>query len=338
MISRNFRYELMDVNKIELDINNPRIAQSLSMYGEALTAEQMSLALGAGDSASSDGATTFYSLRESIKTSGGIINPIIVNQSSSKTTVIEGNTRVLIYREFSEQDKEKSGKWDQIPAIVYSDLPQKDIDAIRLQAHLVGPRPWHPYDKARYLDFLRNSEHLTMNQIIDFCGGQGREVQDYISAYQDMERHYRPIIEEGYFDATRFSAFVELQRPRVLSAIAQARFDKTDFSKWVRDGLIMPLATVRDLPKILQNPKSKEVFLRDGAREAIKILDVPTPEASLKEATLEQLTQEVGKRVRNMPFSELQRLRADLTSVENDKIREASEQLIQLCREIASEG
>jgi len=338
MISRDFKYEQLDVNQIELDINNPRISNYVGMYGNNLNAEQMSLALGAGDRTAGDG-TTFYSLREAIKTSGGIINPIIVNRDTQKgkSTVIEGNTRVLIYREFKESDKEQgSSKWLKIPSIVYTDLEPAHIDAIRLQAHLVGPRAWDPYSKAKYLDFLSNSEHLSTNQIIDFCGGQGREINDYISAYGDMEKYYRPIVDEDMFDPTRFSAFVELQRPRVLNAIFQAKFSKADFAKWVRDQLISPLNTVRDLPKILQSPRSKEAFLRDGAKEAIKLLEIPTPDAALKDASLEQLTQEISKRIRNMPFSDIQRLRADLTTDENDKIREACEQLNQLCREIAS--
>jgi hypothetical protein len=334
MISRDYTYELLDIDKVELDIRNPRIAIYISMYGYKLTAEQMSLALGAGDS-STGGGTTFYSLRESIKTSGGIINPIIVNKTG-KLTVIEGNTRVLIYREFKEKEKDTT-IWNKIPAIVYSDLSPTDIDAIRLQAHLVGPRPWEPYSKAKYLDFLRNSEHLSMGQIIDFCGGQQREVLDYINAYQDMEKYYRPMVGED-FDASRFSAFVELQRPRVLTAIVQAKFNKADFSRWVRDGLIMPLNTVRDLPRILPNQKSKEIFLKEGAKEALKVLDQPTPDAALKDASLEQLVQEISKRVRNMPFSEFQRLKADPSSLENERIRDARDQLIQLRQQITSES
>ena len=131
---------------------------------------------------------------------------------------------------------------------------------------------------------------------------------------------------------------MELQNPRILNSVLQSKYTKTDFAKWVHEGLISPLITVRDLPKILQNPKSKEVFLRDGTKEAVRVLDIPTPDAALKDATLEQLTQEISKRIRNMPFGEVQRLRADITSSENEKIREACDQLNQLCKDISSEG
>ncbi len=324
------------VELVELDKSNPRIAKFLEMYGEEITPEQMSLALGAGDSESEGNRTTFSSLKESIKTNGGIIHPIIVHkQPDGKLVVIEGNTRCLIYREFKRQKLD--GSWDSIPSMVYEGLSQSEIDAIRLQAHLVGPRDWDPYSKAKYLDLLRNSNHLTMDQIVDFCGGRKREVIDYIAAYQDMENYYRAIVTDDEFDQSRFSAFVELQRPRVRSAIVNHKFNYTDFSTWVRDGLLSPLNTVRILPRILDNPKSRAIFLKSGATEAIKVLDVPAITEALKDVPLEDLAREMCRRVNTMPYQELQRLRSNMNSDENAILCEARDQLVQVCKDIASD-
>jgi len=74
-----------------LDITNPRIAKFIEMYGGNISAVQMSLALGAGESPTEGNNTTFYSLRESIRTNGWIIHPIIVNkQSDGRVIDIEG--------------------------------------------------------------------------------------------------------------------------------------------------------------------------------------------------------------------------------------------------------
>ena len=128
--------------------------------------------------------------------------------------MIEGNTRTLIYKQLSEQGV--AGDWDHIPAMVHSGLSEGEKDAIRLQAHLVGPRPWDPYSKAKYLSYLRNSQHLPLSEVVDFCGGKQREVLDYIDAYDDMEKYYRGALESDQdFDPTRFSAFVELQKPGI---------------------------------------------------------------------------------------------------------------------------
>jgi len=330
------RFEHVSIEGVELDKCNPRIAKFLEMYGDNITAEQMSLALGAGDSESEGNRTTFSSLKESIRTNGGVIHPIIVSKfQDGRHVVIEGNTRTLIYREFKRQKVE--GVWDKIPAMIYEGISQSEIDAIRLQAHLVGPRDWDPYSKAKYLDHLRNAKHLTMDQIVDFCGGRKREVLDYIAAYQEMESFYRPVVTDDEFDQSRFSAFVELQRPRVRQSVINHKFTFTDFSKWVRDGLLSPLNTVRQLPRILDNPKSKAIFLKSGATEAMKVLEVPATTDALKDIAMEDLAREMCRRVMNMPYQELQRLRGNMNSEENAVLCEARDQLAQVCKDIASD-
>lgn len=336
-ITNRCSFERVPVDELTLDTKNPRIAKWIEMYPDEITAENMRLALGFDGGPSEEGSTTFYSLQESIKTNGGIIHPIIANrESGGRLTVIEGNTRTLIYRDFLKQGVE--GDWATIPTMVYEGLSEKDIEAIRLQAHLVGPRAWDPYSKAKYLDMLRKSSHLTFAQLVDFCGGRKPEVQNYIAAYRDMEDFYRPLLEDdGQFDATRFSAFVELQQGRITESLLKVRFTKKDFAAWVKDGLLLPQQTVRRLPQILENEKSREVFLRDGAREAIKVLDIPAPDDALKDATLQHLAREIIRRVLSMSYSDLQRLRADVASAENAALCDARDQLVELCADIASD-
>ena len=307
--SSQCQFEMLPVKKLQLDLKNPRIARWLEMYPETPTAEQIALALGAGSSQGSDAGPSFGALRQSILTNRGIIHPIIVNrEASGALIVIEGNTRTQIYREFKEQKVE--GAWDSIPAMVYTCLSDESIDGIRLQAHLVGVRQWDPYSKAKYLNHLRNREHLTFAQIVDFCGGDKREVNNYIQAYNDMEGYYSPLLESDQgFDPTRFSAFVELQASRVVEALVKSGYTKSDFAKWVHERKLYPLSTVRSLPRILQNEASRDTFLKLGAEEALKVLDVPTPEAALKDATLQQLAREICRRINAIRFDELQRLK-----------------------------
>ena len=330
------RFELLPVAGLELDVSNPRVARIVEMYGDEVTYDRMRLALGVSASDDPDTGTTFYSLRESIRTNGGIIHPIIVNEIGGRMVVIEGNTRAMIYKEFAAADWD--GDWSAIPSIVHVNLDQAGVDAIRLQSHLVGPRQWDPYSKAKYLEHLRNSQHLTFNQIVDFCGGQQQEVARYIDAYNDMERYYRPVLEDDHsFDPTRFSAFVELQRGQVAEALEQAGFSKSDFARWVDDKRVSPLNLVRSLPRILRNAKAKEIFLRDGAREAVKALDAPLPEESLRSATLAQLLNQVIQRIWEMPYGQLQQLKESSGAAENDSIIAARDALDQLCRDIASD-
>ena len=336
MAARNGRFAMLPVETLVLDTSNPRVARYIEMYDGEVTDEQMSLALGAANYEQGESSTTFQSLRSSIRTHGGLIHPILVNRESvDRLVVIEGNTRALIYRQFRGDDD--SGRWDEIPAIVYDQLDEKEIDAIRLQAHLVGPRQWDPYSKAKYLDYLSNSEHLTTDQIVDFCGGQRTEVHRFIDAYNDMERHYRPLLaSDDQFDPTRFSAFVELQAPRVQEALVTSGYTKTDFAGWVNDQILYPLDRVRRLPAILANPQARSVFLTDGARDAEKVLDSPSTVEALKDATLTQLANALLDRVDKMSYPDLLRLRDDLDTPENHALTEARDQLAELCRLIAS--
>lgn len=337
-ISKQCRFDLVPVKELQLDLKNPRIARWLEMYVEPPSAEQIALALGAGSAQSPDSGPSFAALRQSILTNCGIIHPIIVNRDATGTlVVIEGNTRTQIYREFKQQGV--NGNWDSIPAMVYEGLDDEAIDGIRLQAHLVGVRQWDPYSKAKYLNHLRNQEHLTFAQIVDFCGGDKREVNNYIQAYNDMTTYYAPLLESDQdFDPTRFSAFVELQATRITEALTKSSYTKSDFAKWVHERRLHPLTTVRSLPRILQNALSRETFFRSGAEDALKALDIPTPEAALKDASLLQLAREVCRRINAIRFDELQRFRAQTDSEEVEILQTARDMLTTLCNDIDSEA
>ena len=65
----------VEINKIILDKGNPRIKHFLEMYSE-LNEERMLLALGAG--AETDPQGSYERLKNSIRASSGIIQPIIL--------------------------------------------------------------------------------------------------------------------------------------------------------------------------------------------------------------------------------------------------------------------
>ena len=158
-------YQILPIDELTLDLNNPRIRQYIDMYGDNVTADGIALAL--SGSGSSESTTSFSSLKESIRVHKGIIHPIIVNHNQDgKYVVIEGNTRLQIYKDFYK--KTNDDIWKEIRCIVYENLAKNEIDAIRLQSHLVGPRDWDPYSKAQYLTKLYHEDGLPLNTIIDY--------------------------------------------------------------------------------------------------------------------------------------------------------------------------
>ena len=129
-----------------------------------------------------------------------------------------------------------------------------------------------------------------------------------------MEKDYREVIpSDGDFDTSRFSAFVELQKPNIAEAISAHGFNLKDFSTWVHKRHIDPLNTVRYLPRILSNPESKAVFLKGGrgaAREAIKLLNVPAPTGTnLEDATINELMVALTEKLGVLPGHEVTQLR-----------------------------
>ena len=304
----NVVFENVPVADIVLDRDNPRIRRFLEMYPDP-TPEQVYLALGAGGEAAGEGGSSFDKLKNSILSSRGIVQPIIVNRKSGVPVCIEGNTRVAIYRSFIEEGV--AGDWTTIPAMIYSELSEDRVDAIRLQVHLVGPRAWDAYSKAKYLHYLRTQELQPFERIIDFCGGSRREVVEAIQAYNDMERYYRPIVDEGRFDLTRFSGFVELQKPKVKEAIFAQGFSIGNFAQWIHDRKIDPLSTVRQLPAVLTNARSRQIFLAHGMKKAIQALDRPANDVSLASASVAQLARALTDAVRKIELPELRELRAN---------------------------
>ena len=301
-------YHEIEVSKVEIDKSNPRIANYLSIYDPTdIDSNLIALMLGTK-------TATCESLRESIKENKGIIHPIIVNKEPDGSyRVIEGNTRLQIYKDFHKDGV--PGNWRTIKAIIYDSLDQDQIHSIRLQAHLVGPRDWDSYSKAKYLNYLYNEEHMPMNTLISFCGGSSKasEIKNMITAYNDMEEYYRPLCDDDMqFDIKKFQGFVELQRKSISDALLVHKYTKTDFSKWIKDDKISVLQDVRRIPDILNSKKATEAFLKLDSNEAKKILAVEEITSDkLKDVPYEVLANELSKRMYNLPVRELHHLRDD---------------------------
>ena len=326
------RYEELDIHSVILDVENPRIAKFIEIYKEIPSEEHLFLALGVNSPNEESSGTTFRSLQEAIRTNGKIIHPIIVNKKEGKHVVIEGNTRVAIYRKF--QSENVKGNWDKIPAIVYEDLDQGNVDAIRLQAHLVGPRAWDPYSKAKYLNKLRNEKYLTIEQLVEYCGGKRGDIENYLYAYEDMEKYYREIINnDADFDVTRFSAFVELQKRNIKNSILEAGKDFYDFAHWVNDHLIDPLNTVRKIPFILKDKEATKIFLKKGARAAIKELEKEdqTDGVQIDSANIDTLANKLAEKINMLSWSEVKKIKEDPDCKIAQALLDVKDELVSFC-------
>lgn len=327
-------YVELPVDSIELDTSNPRIALGVSRF-DPITSDIMALLLGST-------SESCASLRESIRENRGIIHPIVVNKRADGTyVVIEGNTRLQIYKDFITSGE--TGDWTKIRAIVYEELSNDRMHAIRLQAHLVGPREWDPYSKAMYLNYLDKVEHMPMATLISFCGGNSKasEIRNMIAAFNDMETYYRPLCDDdSQFDIRKFHGFVELQNRNILDSMTSHGYSKTDFSQWMIDDRFSTLQDVRRLPDIFKSKKATEVFFKENTREAKKILAVEEITADkLKDIPYELLAQELAKRMLNLGIHEIHHLRNDSEYSEKlENLQEAYDEIEFILNEIKGEN
>ena len=332
----NLEIQYLPISSIILDQRNPRVAPALESIEGPPPQDFIELALGqfAPDDEDKGASTTFSSLKASIRAYKGLINPIVVTPCNDGTyVVIEGNTRVSIYRQLANE--KAPGSWDTIPAMVRTDIEEDGEHAIRLQAHLVGPRQWRPYAKAKYLHSLYTEQKLSINEILDYCGGNARkrEIEEYIAAYTDMQNYYIPLVGQNQPDYSRFSAFVELQKSQVKQAIVKAGFNCDNFAQWVHDSKISPLNTVRQLPRILGNAEAKKKFLSHDAREAMKILEQPNANAAIKEASLDQLANALASKIRSLNWPDVKDLSETHDSPRAQALVDCFEELHDLCKQ-----
>ena len=310
-------HKILNVKDISFDTDNPRIKMALEKYGDQLNAERIHFAL--RSAADGTGSTSSYGqLRDSILASGGVISPITVILKNDEYVSIDGNTRLAIYKQFLNDNVE--GTWSKIKAIVLDDADQRDIETIRVSAHLVGSREWPAYEKARYLHDLRYNEFMDYSEMIALCGGNKRDIERQIEAYHDMNAYYRYLVDDTAFHIDRFSGFVELQKPRIKEAIFEAGLELKDFGEWIRDGNIYRLENVRDLPKVLRDDEAKDAFLAGGPRSIEKAIELLNQKAekeagqtgtriTLETASVYQLAEILSRRINDLPYSEVRALK-----------------------------
>jgi hypothetical protein len=295
------------LSNLVLDTRNPRIGPLVASLESDPAPDWVVMALGrySSDDEERATATSYSSLKESIRASKGIMQPIITVAvpDTDQYLVIEGNTRVAIYQELGQENSDDA-TWRSIWAIIRDESDEKGEHEIRLQAHLVGPRPWRPYAKAKYLHDLYHGEKLSMTEIHSICGGAGRrrEIEEYIAAYADMQNYYVPLLEGAPLDQSRFSAFVELQKPQVAAALTAHGFTRTDFARWVNEDKLSPLNTIRQLPRILSNTEARQRFLSRNAAEAQKLLEQPAAGEIIRDATVEQLAAALAVKMRSLSW------------------------------------
>jgi len=267
--------EEVDISLIELDPDNPRIGLQRDSALKDLTQTKIQYILAFKNS------EAYRKLKESIEINHAIIYPIwIAPSGDNKYVVIEGNTRLVIYRDLAEKYSTERTYKKILSIILPNTVKPNQINFVRLEAHLRGTTDWDAYEKARYLYKLYYDEGLPISQLERLTKLTYDDIDNSIKAFKDMEQFYMPTYgKEDTSSPFKFSYFVEYEKNKKLKNLMETSGKNVeDFCEWVGKGKISRAQDVRDLPSIFSFESSREAFIKDGYEEAMEKLEVVRPQ------------------------------------------------------------
>ena len=294
----------VELARLQLDQDNPRIG----LYRDSQPKDTL-LEADIRHAIRNRSPHAYSKLRDSIEINGAIINPIWIGpDEAGKHLVIEGNTRVLIYRELAEKYP-AADQWKAIPAnILPVGVQESQLNFIRLEAHLRGVTEWDAYERARYLYILNEEEGYSVPRLEQLTRLDARKIEIEIRAFRDMADIYHERFPDDPYEAQKFSYFVEYEsNPRMQRDMRARGKTVEDFCVWVGEARIPKAENVRRLPDILENDNATKHFVDDGYERALSYLALAKPDII---SPLFRRIEEVIDRLRNMPFYEIERIRS----------------------------
>ena len=204
-----------------------------------------------------------------VKRHGGLIESILIRQDTME--VIEGNSRLAVYRQLYEDEKE--GEWELIPCDIVSNLSDTQQAAFLNQIHVKGKVQWSAYEKANFA-YVRKLQGWDLDQISRVFGESKATIRTRLKVIKTMQDN-----EDN--DRSHFSYYdVMVRSPEISEAIKQEDlrsflFTKIkDFSPNKKDGDFAALELRQKFPELLKKPKvlkkfiSGEIDLDEGYQRA----------------------------------------------------------------------
>jgi len=297
----------VDIGKLKYDEFNPRISLARdshmgALYKDTFPQSQLELAL--------KGSASFYELKMSILKGGGAMNPLWVYPEKNYFVVIEGNTRLAVYREILKEESTNL-VFEKVNCYVLPyKIPEEVKNFIRVTAHLHGQEDWDKYEQAKYLYVLYEKQDYPISMLADMTKLKRDDIEQDIEAYKIMNDQFYP--KYGKYDRSfvhRFSYFKEYTKDRKLKKVMEnLKMDSKKFCDWVGSGKFVRAQDVRKLRDILSEKKTREVFIKKDLEQALEELRNIKPEKSSK---ILKLVYELKDCIKNLKVAEIDELRSD---------------------------
>lgn len=195
----NVDYEIKRTELKQKDLKffpeNPRVYSVLNMTDEEPTQEQIEETMCKTDHVKK--------LKESIKSNGGLIDPIFVRDGDM--VVLEGNSRLAAYRILYRQNPLR---WAKLKAILLpKDIPDSAVFSLLGQFHIIGRKDWEPYEQAGYLYRTLKDTNKSMDLLASELGITKYSIKKLIDVYEYM-------IEKNDNHPSKWSYYEELLKNR----------------------------------------------------------------------------------------------------------------------------
>lgn len=175
----DYEVRLEDLNQVDLKFypENPRVYSILNIDGAEPSQDEIEEYMCAQDHVKQ--------LKESIKSNGGLIDPVIVRDGDF--VVLEGNSRLAAYRILNHEDPVQ---WGKIKCkILPADINESAIFALLGQYHIIGRKDWDPYEQANYLYRRLQQTKLPIDYMADELGISRQKANNMVKVIEFMISH-----------------------------------------------------------------------------------------------------------------------------------------------------
>lgn len=307
--------EIVPVDKVRLNPENPRIRFLLQQKGLSKSPAELALVDIIRDQPGYDG------LQKAIRKAGGIYDPIIISHDG---LVVEGNTRAAVFKVLKKGNPADK-RWKEIPV---QRLP-KNVSASALALlmasyHVGGKTVWRAYAKADHIYQLKKVYGLTAEQIADETRMTTKEIEQNIAAYEYLVKEVLPEAKGAKGNEIlekKFSHALELFKNKKLDTHRKDPKFRKHVAKLIVTDRIKG-AEVRDLDKVMKNRQATAALKKDGFKAAKIVLTEADPTAGSK----------ILKEVRHLTASLSSMSQTDLELIK--KSQKARDMLINLHAEV----
>ena len=258
------RERMVDVTDLKLDRNNNRVSHLKIKNDQEL--EEILWKEG-------ELQTLFHDIMNR-----GLQEPLVLYPNS--TIVAEGNCRLAclkkLQREAIESNEPLLEKFKKLPVLckrISKDTPTADIDAYLTEIHVGRKKKWPEYNQAKLLYKLKVTDGLPLEEIAYIARSSRPTISKKINCYTYTKKYHVEFPRDEDYDK-KFYWFWEFQHVE-LDDFRKKESNVKKFMKWVFYGKFPTSKHVRDLPKVMKNPKAFSKFEISDMEEAVNsMLDI----------------------------------------------------------------